>query len=60
MQTNSLREDVIQFIEKNHTECDVCNDLYLTVTQSVFEFEDIKRISVDHHKSHNDVFINTS
>lgn len=54
VQSDSVREDVIQFIKQHHTDCGVCNRLYLTVTQSFSEStEDIRRISDEHHKIRN-------
>ncbi|CAG2250522.1 unnamed protein product [Mytilus edulis] len=41
VQRDSLREDVIQFIKQHHTDCAMCNRLYLTVTQSFLSLQRI-------------------
>ena len=52
---SSLRPDVIQFIKRYHTDCPVCNTLYLQVNNRNMSMsqstQDIRRISTTHHEN---------
>lgn len=54
VQPSSLRPDIIQFIKLYHTDCPVCNALYLQVNRHMSmsqSTQDIIEISTYHHKN---------
>jgi glycerol-3-phosphate dehydrogenase len=51
---SSLRPDVIQFIKRYHTDCPVCNALYLQINRNMSmsqSTQDIRKISTTHHEN---------